>query len=96
MARTTITKTDWNEVTLRYADGEERVFYTNGRYVFERQRKPRNAGGDRQVCRELLLLGVTLTAQDGDELLAVVRRERKRSNDSDRRYQAAEARAMGW
>lgn len=81
MTRTTITKTAANEVTLIALDpwsGEEVcwVFWipTSGGYV---RKGERHSPDDRQVCAGLSSVGSTLTADDGDELLALIRTEWK-------------------
>ena len=79
MTRTTITKTADTEVTLIAVDpytGETatRVFWTpvSGGYVREGSR---HSADDRQVCGGLSSRGYTLTASNGDDLLALIRRE---------------------
>lgn len=81
MTRTTITKTADNEVTLTAIDpwADEpitRVFWipTSGGYVREGDR---HIADDRQVCNGLDRKGSTLMADDGDELLSIIRTEWK-------------------
>lgn len=81
MTRTTITKTANNEVTLIALDpwsGEEVrwVFWipTSGGYV---RKGERHSPDDPQVCVGLSNRGSTLTASDGDDLLALIRNEWK-------------------
>ena len=77
--KTTITKTAANEVTIRAIDpttGEaiNWVFWTptNGGYV---RKGANHSADDKQVCAGLDTRGVTLAADNGDDLLAVIRRE---------------------
>lgn len=77
--KTAITKTAANEVTLNAIDpiSDEAITWTfwvptNGGYV---RKGANHTGDDKQVCRGLDNRGNTLTATDGDDLLAVIRRE---------------------
>jgi hypothetical protein len=77
--RTTITKTGTSEVTLTATDpwtGETIQWFfwipTSGGYVRE---GAGHTADDAQVCVGLGSRGDTLTASDGDALLAVIRRE---------------------
>jgi len=79
MNRTTITKTASDEVTLTATDpisGDpiSWVFWTptNGGYV---RKGEHHTADDKQVCKALDNRGSTLWATDGDDLLAVIRRE---------------------
>lgn len=79
MTRTTIKLTGNTEVTLTAIDpitGDqiERVFWipSNGGYVREGARHTAN---DKQVCVGLSRTGNTLTAADGSDLIATIRRE---------------------
>lgn len=79
MTRTTITKTADNEVTLKAIDPwtdepTTRVFWIprGGGYVREGEH---HTADDRQVCNGLERKGNTLRADDGDELLSIIRSE---------------------
>lgn len=77
--RTTIKKTDTNEVTLTAIDNltDEPIKWVfwisrNGGYV---RIGETHSANDPQVCERLGFGGRTLWAKDGDDLLAIIRHE---------------------
>lgn len=73
MTRTSIIKTAPNEVTLHVPGEAPRIFWVPscGGYVHEGV----GHAEDRQACAGLGIRGGTLRAEDGDDLLALVRKE---------------------
>lgn len=73
--------------TLRSRDGGTRTYWVSdtGGYVYQTY-PGRPAQSGRQVCSGLAYTGDTLYLRDASGLAALIRRERKRATDYERRH----------